>query len=56
MEEMETKIRAIITGATGMVGDGVMYECLLHPSVASVLGDQQKALWRGASKAHRDHT
>ncbi len=30
-------IRAIITGATGMVGEGVLHECLLHPDVESVL-------------------
>lgn len=32
-----TKIRAIITGATGMVGEGVLYECLQHPGVETVL-------------------
>lgn len=31
------KIKAIITGATGMVGEGVMHECLLHPDVEEVL-------------------
>lgn len=31
------KIKAIITGATGMVGEGVMHECLLHPLVEEVL-------------------
>jgi len=31
------KIKAIITGATGMVGEGVLHECLLHPAVESVL-------------------
>ena len=31
------KIKAIVTGATGMVGEGVMHECLNHPDVASVL-------------------
>ena len=34
---MDLKIRAIVTGATGMVGEGVMHECLLHPQVKSVL-------------------
>lgn len=34
---MGTKIRAIITGATGMVGEGVLHECLLHPAVEAVL-------------------
>ncbi|MGV3557297.1 NAD-dependent epimerase/dehydratase family protein [Larkinella arboricola] len=32
-----TGIRAIITGATGMVGEGVMHECLQHPAVEAVL-------------------
>jgi uncharacterized protein YbjT (DUF2867 family) len=31
------KIRAIITGATGMVGEGVLHECLQHPDVEQVL-------------------
>lgn len=31
------KIKAVITGATGMVGEGVLHECLLHPDVESVL-------------------
>jgi uncharacterized protein YbjT (DUF2867 family) len=31
------KIKAIITGATGMVGEGVLHECLLHPDVEQVL-------------------
>lgn len=31
------KINAIITGSTGMVGEGVLHECLKHPDVESVL-------------------
>jgi uncharacterized protein YbjT (DUF2867 family) len=31
------KIRAIITGSTGMVGEGVLLECLANPSVEAVL-------------------
>jgi hypothetical protein len=31
------KIRAIITGVTGMVGEGVLHECLQHPDVESIL-------------------
>jgi nucleoside-diphosphate-sugar epimerase len=31
------KINAIITGSTGMVGEGVLHECLLHSDVESVL-------------------
>lgn len=34
---MSKKIRAIVTGATGMVGEGVLHECLQHPEVESVL-------------------
>lgn len=34
---MSIKIKAIITGATGMVGEGVLHECLLHPDVESIL-------------------
>ncbi len=30
-------IKAIITGATGMVGEGVLLECLNHPEVEQVL-------------------
>ena len=31
------KIRAIITGVTGMVGEGVLHECLQHPEVEKIL-------------------
>ena len=31
------KINAIITGSTGMVGEGVLHECLNHDNVDSVL-------------------
>ena len=31
------KIRAIVTGATGMVGEGIVHECLQHPDVEQVL-------------------
>jgi uncharacterized protein YbjT (DUF2867 family) len=34
---MNQKVRAIITGATGMMGEGVLHECLQHPDVESVL-------------------
>ncbi|HEY9044819.1 MAG TPA: NAD-dependent epimerase/dehydratase family protein [Ohtaekwangia sp.] len=30
-------IRVIVTGATGMVGEGVVYECLQHPGIERVL-------------------
>lgn len=31
------KIRVIITGATGMVGEGALHECLNHPDVEKIL-------------------
>jgi hypothetical protein len=34
---MYPKIKAIITGSTGMVGEGVFLECLQHPAVESIL-------------------
>jgi nucleoside-diphosphate-sugar epimerase len=30
-------LKVIITGATGMVGEGVLFECLDHPAVSEVL-------------------
>jgi len=33
----DKKVRAIITGSTGMVGEGVLHECLLSNSVEAVL-------------------
>jgi hypothetical protein len=34
---MNFKIKAIITGSTGMVGEGVLLECLKHPDLESIL-------------------
>jgi nucleoside-diphosphate-sugar epimerase len=34
---MNNKVRVIITGSTGMVGEGVLLECLDHTDVESVL-------------------
>jgi len=34
---MSANITAILTGATGMVGEGVLHECLQHDDVAAVL-------------------
>lgn len=36
-KQSASKVRAIITGATGMVGEGVLHECLLHDEVEEVL-------------------
>jgi uncharacterized protein YbjT (DUF2867 family) len=38
------KIRAIITGSTGMVGEGVLHECLNHPEVEKVLIINRRSL------------
>src|SRR3954469_16119769 len=32
-----TTIKVIITGATGMVGEGILFECLKNPTVSEVL-------------------
>lgn len=40
---MKTGIKAIVTGATGMVGEGVMHECLQNPDVEQVLVINRKA-------------
>ena len=37
------KIKAIITGTTGMVGEGVLHECLNHPLVEQVLVVNRKS-------------
>src|SRR5580692_7107393 len=37
------KIRTILTGATGMVGEGVLLECLNHPDVEQILVINRKA-------------
>jgi uncharacterized protein YbjT (DUF2867 family) len=39
-------IKAIITGATGMVGEGVLLECLDNPAVVEVLVINRKPLGR----------
>lgn len=33
----QKKIQVILTGATGMVGEGVLHECLQHPAVETIL-------------------
>src|ERR1700756_1571215 len=37
LTNINKKIKGIITGATGMVGEGVLHECLQHPMVEAVL-------------------
>lgn len=37
------KLKVIITGATGMIGEGVLHECLQHPEVEKVLVISRKS-------------
>jgi uncharacterized protein YbjT (DUF2867 family) len=43
-------IKVVITGATGMVGEGVLLECLAHPEVEEVMLIGRKALGRAHPK------
>ena len=45
-------MKVILFGATGMVGQGVMRECLLAPDVEKVLSVGRTALGQQASKLH----
>lgn len=36
------KLKVVITGSTGMVGEGVLHECLNHPVVEAVLAINRK--------------
>jgi uncharacterized protein YbjT (DUF2867 family) len=40
---MEKKIRIILTGATGFVGEGVLFACLVNPLIEQVLMVNRKA-------------
>ena len=44
-------MRVIVFGATGMVGQGVLRECLLDPDVESVLAIGRSASGKRARKA-----
>ncbi|WP_306353919.1 NAD-dependent epimerase/dehydratase family protein [Flavobacterium sp. '19STA2R22 D10 B1'] len=44
MDQNDKAIRVIITGTTGMVGEGVLHECLKHPLVEKVLIINRKPL------------
>jgi uncharacterized protein YbjT (DUF2867 family) len=52
------KLRTILTGSTGMVGEGVLLECLDHPEVEQVLVINRNPLGRSQPKLkeiiHRD--
>ena len=47
------KIKAIITGSTGMVGKGILLECLEREEVESVL---VITTWSGSSQTKRNYT
>lgn len=55
---VEGKIRAIVTGTTGMVGEGVLFECLENQDVESVLVINRRPLGMDHPKLkeiiHRD--
>ncbi|MWC29715.1 NAD-dependent epimerase/dehydratase family protein [Paenibacillus sp. MMS18-CY102] len=51
-EQDGRKIRVIITGVTGMVGEGVLEECLHHPAVERVLILGRKPYGRQHPKLH----
>lgn len=46
------KLRVILTGATGMVGEGVLLECLNDPDVEQVLSVSRKPSGRSHPKLH----
>lgn len=37
IDDVMMEVNAVITGVTGMVGEGVLYECLNHSSVNKIL-------------------
>ena len=45
-------LRVILTGATGMVGEGVLLECLANPAVARVLVLTRRPTGRSHPKMH----
>jgi uncharacterized protein YbjT (DUF2867 family) len=47
---LNMKFKLILTGATGLVGEGVLIECLKHPDVAEVLMINRK-LYNGEKHA-----
>lgn len=42
--------KVILTGATGMVGEGVLLECLAHPNISEVLSVSRKSNGRSHPK------
>ncbi len=48
--DSNNKFRVIITGSTGMVGEGVLHECLQHPDVEKILVINRKPCGYSHSK------
>jgi hypothetical protein len=46
------RFKTIITGATGMVGEGVLLECLNHPAVDQILVINRKPGGMSHPKLH----
>jgi hypothetical protein len=44
LNNVPQKLKVIITGTTGMVGEGILHECLQHPMVEAVLIVNRKPL------------
>ena len=42
IKQSKMKLKVIVTGVTGMVGEGVMHEAPQHPNVESVLAVARK--------------
>jgi uncharacterized protein YbjT (DUF2867 family) len=51
-ERTRWAIKVIVTGATGMVGEGVLLECLTHPAIAQVLSVSRKPCGITHGKLH----
>src|SRR5687768_16719532 len=47
---MADTLKVILTGATGMVGEGVLLECLENPAVEQVLSVSRRACGREHAK------
>lgn len=45
-------MRVIITGTTGMIGEGVLLECLANPQITEVLSVSRKPIGREHPKLH----
>ena len=46
-------MKVIITGATGMVGKGVLLECLEHENITEILSIIQEKCWNVSPETQR---